>query len=327
MPQDFQTQHPPLSEKKHLEEKNLEIQNLETGLRTAARYGNVETVRSILKSSKDEEFNLNSVDSDGKTALHLAAIQGKFKVATILVNAGIDIEAKNFGGRTALHESIHNKHTHLASYLIGVGAKLEAIDNSCNTALHIAAMKDQLEITKFLLNAKAKVDAENDQSMRPLHYLSNNDNVQKKISIAKLLIEADANLHAKDKNGNTPLHIAILRNNLEFTNFLIDNKADVNVCNYKKENPLHSSVESYYISSEIIKLLIEKGINIDNKNRDGKTAYDTLVQYKCDTKELMDLLKGNDTSLKLSEDDEVSPIGESLEDVLLSSSLAGGSTN
>lgn len=80
----------------------------------------------------------------------------------------------------------------------------------------------------------------------------------------------DYNIDIKyvDKNNaTTPLHIACLYNNIDVVRLLIKKKAKINFFDFDKNTPLSiAAISKDTISFEIMKLLIEKGANINNIN-------------------------------------------------------------
>ena len=80
--------NPLLSNKK--EEENT---NLDTPLIAAARMGNLDVLKAILK--KKDEINLNAVNKDGMTALMVAVDQGKESIVKELISLiGVDLNVK-----------------------------------------------------------------------------------------------------------------------------------------------------------------------------------------------------------------------------------------
>mgnify|MGYP001403684699 CR=1 FL=1 len=69
-------------------------------------------------------------DDFGETSLHDAAESNSLEVATLLIDSGVDIEAKDNGGRTALHIAAERNALEVATLLIDRGANREGIDLS-----------------------------------------------------------------------------------------------------------------------------------------------------------------------------------------------------
>jgi len=84
----------------------------------AARNGYVKLMEFILKTS----FDMNTKDSWGCTAWHLACIYGKTETAKLIIQNskifGIDLNAKNDDGDTAFHWACCNGETEIAQLII-----------------------------------------------------------------------------------------------------------------------------------------------------------------------------------------------------------------
>lgn len=76
----------------------LRLDKKEDDLFTAAKEGNMEQVAYYL-SRRD----INDVNEDGKTALHIASEAGQFETAAFLLNLGADKTLLDHDGRTALN--------------------------------------------------------------------------------------------------------------------------------------------------------------------------------------------------------------------------------
>ncbi|RXM92152.1 Glutaminase liver isoform, mitochondrial [Acipenser ruthenus] len=80
----------------------------------AAYRGDVRSLRRYLLSGAD----VNSVDYDGRSALHVAASEGHLEVIKFLIeNAGADHMATDRWGNTPLQESLRYKHSHAVQLL------------------------------------------------------------------------------------------------------------------------------------------------------------------------------------------------------------------
>ena len=77
-----------------------------TSLHAAARNGNAELVQDILEGRNGQaKVSINSQNSTGQTAMHLAAKWSRLNVIKLLIEAGADMEIKDRRGRTPFHEA------------------------------------------------------------------------------------------------------------------------------------------------------------------------------------------------------------------------------
>ena len=65
---------------------------------------------------------LTYISPEGDTCLHLAAIRGDEEAVKLLLDAGLDVDAKGDMGNTALHYALTRKHLPVAVLLIERGA-------------------------------------------------------------------------------------------------------------------------------------------------------------------------------------------------------------
>jgi ankyrin repeat protein len=101
-------------------------------LADAAVSGNVEAVRQHIAAGTD--LNLRNPDG-GATALIAAASFGQSETASLLIEAGADLEVKNNEGSTALHTAAFLCREKIVKALLAKGADQKARNNAGSTAL------------------------------------------------------------------------------------------------------------------------------------------------------------------------------------------------
>ncbi len=88
----------------------------------AAKKGDLDKVKSLLKANPDLVFNKDDND-DGLTPLHMAAIAGYKEVAELLLASKADVNAKGKNGWTPLHAAELMGHEDVAELLRQHGGK------------------------------------------------------------------------------------------------------------------------------------------------------------------------------------------------------------
>ncbi|KAL9951626.1 hypothetical protein ACROYT_G044327 [Oculina patagonica] len=123
---------------------------LDTALHGAARYGWHEVVEALLSGRNIRSLNLK--DSQGKTALHFACVEGHDRVVELLLNLGATVE-KDHNDRTALHIAAMRGSKRCVECILEHHPKcINLFDKNQNTALHLAAIHDSPEVISCLLS-------------------------------------------------------------------------------------------------------------------------------------------------------------------------------
>ena len=125
--------------------------------------------------------DINATDNCGRTALHLAAMEGNKDIVKALLHMDAEVNAKiqsmgSQNGWTALHLAAEKGHTGVVELLLAGDAQVDAKIQSMAdrhymwTALHLAAEKGHTGVVELLLAGDAQVDAKI-QSMADQHYM------------------------------------------------------------------------------------------------------------------------------------------------------------
>lgn len=274
--------------------------DLNEQLLSAAQNGHIEKVEKLLKRT---EINVNCIDQNGNTPLHLATEKGHLEVVNELLKiSNIDVNAKNKDesklvypvhmgdnpmrgnlkvGKTALHLAVIGGNVALVKILVNNSkVDVNAKDKYGISPLCIAVKENKLEITEILLNHSAidvnVIDVCNDH-FSLLHIVSEKGNTE----MAKALLKhPKINVNLKDKwDICTPLHLAVRSNNLEIVEAILNNqKVDVNAtCKYDN-TPLHDAAKKGY--SDILNCLLNSRANMNSKNISGKTPFNLAIENK-----------------------------------------------
>jgi hypothetical protein len=154
-----------------------------------------------------------------------------------------------------------------------------------DTALHIAAAAFKFELAQFLIDHGANCAAKNRRGAEPLHYASDSNtwNPDAQVATIKCLIRAGANPDATDKSGVAPIHRAVRTRCAAAVQALLSGGAKVELRNKSGSTPLHLAVqntgrggsgspEAIEQQRQIIRVLLESGASIKEKDGSGKTV-------------------------------------------------------
>lgn len=136
--------------------------------------------------------------------------------------------------------------------------------------LLVASEKGDYNAVTLLIAAGASVNVgakgKRYAGYTPLHWAAR----QGRLDIMKVLFTARAvpNLKSEQKK-HTPLHLAAWNGHADAVSILIKSGSDVNAPNYKGATPLHSATQVKQHSVSIMKMLLDKGAEINACSREG----------------------------------------------------------
>lgn len=278
--------------------------NEENILRYLIKNGMLELLQSII-----EGININFQTKDGHTLLIMAAEEGQLEIVKFLCNMGINVNARSSRNSTALHFAIGNSSApklEIVQFLIDNGAEIDVENSFGYTPLQNALYNNNFEVAKFLIEKGADVNriyinthyARQRLGGTLLHWACRNYNSDQ---VMKFLIKNGANINAtendcrtplcllvkhggtpemiqffvengaylKNTGGGSPLYWAFYSRNIQLQTLLIELGTDVDGIIDTHQNfkaPLHLA---YDLS--IVKLLIDKGANVNIKDKYGCT--------------------------------------------------------
>ncbi|XP_026133026.1 tankyrase-2 isoform X2 [Carassius auratus] len=219
----------------------------------SARSGNEEKLMSLLTP-----LNVNCHASDGRksTLLHLAAGYNRVKTVQLLLQHGADVHAKDKGDLVPLHNACSYGHYEVAELLVKHGACVNATDLWQFTPLHEAASKNRAEVCSLLLSCGA------DPTFLNCHNKSAID-----LAPSVLLKER----LAYEFRGHSLLQAAREADMARFKKHL-----SLETINFKhpltQETALHCvSTSPYPKRKQICEMLLRKGANVNEKNKDFLT--------------------------------------------------------
>ena len=156
--------------------------------------------------------------------------------------------------------------------LISQGINPNLVDSNGNPMLVLAIKDRSYKVIDVLLTTKGMdVDLSNKQGETPLMIASINGDLP---LVRTLVLKNKAQL---DHISWTPLHYACAKGHLDIAQFLIANGAKVDSLNLGGTTPLMMAVQSG--NELLVKLLLDKGANLQLRNAEAITAIDIADIY------------------------------------------------
>ncbi|KAF5644142.1 hypothetical protein F25303_6075 [Fusarium sp. NRRL 25303] len=185
-----------------------------------------------------------------------------------------------------LHEILLGDHRIiLQSLLKEAGEKYGA------TPLHLAAQRECITVVERLLNLGHAVDKKDTIESTPLHSARNKD-------IIGALLSAGADVNARDFLGWTPLHRVSQTASPEAIRTLLRAKANIFALTNDKRTALHIATEHGSNMIETIKILIENGLDVNDRDEQGSSPLHNACSRSSVKAAALLLVNGADVNAK-----------------------------
>ncbi|KAL2236088.1 UNVERIFIED_CONTAM: Potassium channel AKT1 [Sesamum indicum] len=144
----------------------------------------------------------NELDSNGRSALHLAAAKGNLECVLLLLDYGADPNRRDSEGNVPLWDALLGKHEPVIKALVDNGATLSSGD--VGQFACFAAEQNDLDLLKQITKFGGDVTLLNGLGTTALHTAISEENIE----IIKFLIEQGADIDKPDVHGWTPRALA-----------------------------------------------------------------------------------------------------------------------
>jgi uncharacterized protein len=135
-------------------------------LHEAAKTGSIGPFNELVKSVEDLEY----LDEDHRTPLHIAAIHNEATLGAYLCEIGANPDLQDHEGNTALHLAAKNSSRLFVSMLLWAGTDCEIKNHQGNTALHEAVIANNKDIAWLIVEngGDLSVNILNNEEKSPL---------------------------------------------------------------------------------------------------------------------------------------------------------------
>ncbi|MDR1804295.1 MAG: ankyrin repeat domain-containing protein [Treponema sp.] len=248
-----------------------------------------------LLSALLNQSSLSSVDSSGRTILHIAAEAGNSAAVETILRAGNNPFGKDREGKTALDLAFERtdsrNHAAVAERLILAGAVSDhpiysyfapaAKDSNYDlrnadgmAPLHYMAREGYMGYLSFALERGANVNIKNASGASPLHEATRAGN----FGVIEKLLDSRAEINTQDAKGNSVLHIAGPSGaGFDYVSLLLSRGANPNLRDEHGDSPLHVAM-LLNKSSDVVRALLAAGADVTIRNLDGKTPLYLAVE-------------------------------------------------
>ncbi|XP_067933694.1 uncharacterized protein [Watersipora subatra] len=259
--------------------------------------GDIDALKSLIKdhvSGVSSFCTLRSRCINGSTLLHTAAYFGSVELVKSLLSHRVDVNLTDYKGATPLHRV---RNVECLKALTDAGALINTIDDEGNSPLHVKCFGEtnkptQLECIEMLIENRARLLARNQRSLLPIHCCA----MQGRIDGIEMLLkygndEIRESLASQD-NSSPPslIYLAISSDHLECAKWLQQANFEL------KEGEANALVEKVLTevikSSEqanVLEFLFECGATVNPEFSGGNTAvhFAAMIPASTDVLELL----------------------------------------
>ncbi|KAG0203418.1 hypothetical protein BGX28_004276 [Mortierella sp. GBA30] len=292
----------------------------------------------LKKKTKQPDFvNIGKRDRSGRTQLFKYTALGDLEICQKLIEAGAQVNDRDYAEWTPLHEACVTGHEKVAELLLLHHADVNARGGHMDTPLHDAAQNGHVEVVRLLLAHGANVLAKNAKGIIPIDVSDDKEVVellQKRQALVSMLtgrnqagqtmlhracssgsynnvadlLNQGADINAQDNAQWTPLHEAALAGHTKVVDLLLSRGADPNAQGHGNDTALHDAAQNEH--EDVVRLLLEYGGDPDFKNAKGEKPCDV-----CEDDSILELLKNGARGTK-------KPLPRSVGSISSSSSLS-----
>ncbi|XP_025052127.1 ankyrin repeat domain-containing protein 24 [Alligator sinensis] len=177
------------------------------------------------------------LDSEGKSAFHLAATRGNVDCLEVMLAHGVDAMTKDSSGYNALHLSAKHGHPQCVSKLLQAFCPVDVTDSCGRTALHHAAVSGCISCSEILCDFKASLNIRDKDGSTPLLLAAKMSHSE----LCRYLLHRGASVNSRDQQGRTALMLACEHGSVETVEVLIHAGARVTTVDAMGHDAIHYS--------------------------------------------------------------------------------------
>ncbi|XP_077593978.1 ankycorbin isoform X1 [Stigmatopora nigra] len=201
-------------------------------LLAAVEHGEVEKVASLVAKKGASAVKL---DSEGKSALHVAASRGYTDCLAVLLSHGADPTVADAAGLNPLHLAAKNNHAECCKRLIQSKCPVDTVDCSGRSALHHAALGGKIQAVQFLCELKSAINLKDADGHTPLLLAAKHGHAE----VCITLLDCGAEISTSDNSGRTALMLATQSNAVAVVEVLVHRGAPMSVVDLNGHDVLH----------------------------------------------------------------------------------------
>jgi ankyrin repeat protein len=232
-----------------------------------------------LKNLVSSGASIHAHTADGTTALMEAADHGSLDVAAYLLSNGLAVDQTNNYGWTALMFAARHANLNMVTLLHKYKASLDLKNSDGATPASIAQTAGQTEVASLLQSfttvSVLQPGVSNDQLGQNLIVAASND----KLDVFQHLLQQGASINATTGDGATSLMDAADHGSIDIAKYVLG----IPHVNTEAKNNIGWTAVMFAArrsNTDMMKLLLDHGCNIDARDVNGTTPLMTAIRSK-----------------------------------------------
>jgi len=215
--------------------------------------------------------NTNVYDSETYPLIIAAKHTTDPEIIELLLDAGANPSKRDHSELTALDYAVKNVVVRQTESF----KRLEEMSPVSVESFFECIVSEDINKIQTALNSGLPLNVRDSEALSPLMVaIQHTENKE----IVELLIDRGVDLSQRDSLGQTALMMALKDNgNIEIIRFLLNETEDFYVVDQLQRNLLMAAVQNPVISFDILQLLIDKGIDVNARDKYGAT----VLHYVC----------------------------------------------
>lgn len=231
----------------------------------------------------DSGLNINETDEKGRTILFELVQKRRIESLKILLENGANIDHEDKLGKTALSIAASSADGMMIRFLLEKKASLNYVNSSGRILVQDIALEGNLKVFQLLLAHGADLTFKDSYGKTVLFDAVEGGNIR----IVREILNNIDDVNVSDNEGESVLYYAALIDDQTIIKYLIDYGLDTNKLDINKRNVLFKVVLKGAKHLETIDALLERGINVNQRDASGKSILDEIVK-------IFNILREND---------------------------------
>jgi ankyrin repeat protein len=233
--------------------------------------------RDLVRRYETNKAQLSAIEIS--STLFAAADRNCVDLATLLLDEGASVDARDRLGARPLSHAARSGHLEMVDLLLARGAPIDARNLAGATALYVAAERGQTAVVQRLIDKGADADIKGRSGTSPVAAASFAGRNQ----VVRMLLAHGADARAVDDTGKPPVVYAAASGSLDIVRQLLTQNIDVNA-RYANDltllmwaaGPDQSVAEPQALA--VVSYLVDAGAHVDDRDARGRTALMTAAE-------------------------------------------------